>query len=188
MTSSEKPLTGHDVFKPISDGDNTKATNPKDLQGLKKVPIASVIPWGVIRRMALALLEGAFKYGRHNYRVEGVLASVYVDAAVGHIADWWEGQDQDPDSTICHIDKAIASLAILSEAIDTCIIRDDRPPNVYRGLSVRNDPAVDMLKRKYPEPMRPHTEQDKYRRAEEPSLGDDTIYGGISTDHGKRTR
>ncbi|SVD92517.1 uncharacterized protein METZ01_LOCUS445371, partial [marine metagenome] len=30
-------------------------------------------------------MEGAIKYGRHNYRIAGVRASVYIDATIGHL-------------------------------------------------------------------------------------------------------
>jgi len=53
----------------------SKDTNPKDACGTKKVPF-SVLPWQVLAEIGLALLEGARKYGRHNYRVAGVRASV----------------------------------------------------------------------------------------------------------------
>ena len=78
--------------------DLTKQTNPKDALGIKKAPI-STVPANVILETGLALLEGARKYGRHNYRIMGVRASVYYDAVVGrHLAQWWEGEDIDKDS------------------------------------------------------------------------------------------
>ena len=105
-----------------------KDTNPKDAVGTKKWRQYCTVPTTVIWELGVAMLEGARKYGRHNYRVAGVRASVYVDAAKGHIDAYWEGQDIDPDSGLHHIVKAMASLAVLRDAMiqDMCV--DDRPP------------------------------------------------------------
>ena len=81
-----------------------KATNPKDAVGIKKVPLSTVSS-KVIMEMGLGMLEGARKYGRHNYRVAGVRASVYYDACMRHLMAWWEGEDIDPDSGLHHIIK-----------------------------------------------------------------------------------
>jgi len=53
-----------------------KQTNPKDAMGIKKVPL-SCVPLPVAMELGIAMLEGARRYGRHNYRVIGVRASVY---------------------------------------------------------------------------------------------------------------
>lgn len=104
-----------------------KPTNPKDAIGALKAKF-STIPANVMFEVGLALLEGACKYGRHNYRAIGVRASVYYDAAMGHCADWWEGEDIDPDSDLSHITKAIASLVVLRDAMMQGKMTDDRPP------------------------------------------------------------
>lgn len=105
----------------------SKDTNPKDLIGVRKAPL-SVIPAGVLFDIGLAMHEGAVKYGRHNYRVAGVRASVYYDAAMGHLADWWEGDDIDLDSGLSHVTKAMASLVVLRDAMMQGKLTDDRPP------------------------------------------------------------
>lgn len=104
-----------------------KPTNPKDLIGVRKVPM-STVPAGVMMDVALALHEGACKYGRHNYRGVGVRASVYYDAAMGHQMDWWEGDDIDAESGLSHVTKAIASLVVLRDAMLQGKLTDDRPP------------------------------------------------------------
>lgn len=109
---------------PVAD---SKPSNPKDAIGVKKAKF-SVIPAGVLFDVGLAMLEGACKYGRHNYRGAGVRASVYYDAAMGHMADWWEGQNLDPDSGLSHVTKAIASLVVLRDAMFQDMLTDDRPP------------------------------------------------------------
>ena len=105
----------------------SKDTNPKDLVGSRKTPI-SVIPVAVLYDVGLAMLEGTVKYGRSNYRVAGVRASVYFDAGVGHLFDWWEGDNIDPDSGLSHVTKAIASLVVLRDAMLQGKLVDDRPP------------------------------------------------------------
>lgn len=105
-----------------------KMSNPKDAIGTKKVPL-STLPWRVLWRVGLAMLEGACKYGRHNYRAAGVRASVYFDAVVSrHIGPWWEGEDLDPDSGFHHLDKAIAALMVLRDSMLQGNWEDDRPP------------------------------------------------------------
>ena len=106
----------------------TKDGNPKDGVGSRKSPI-STLPIRVLWRVGLAMLEGAVKYGKFNYRAVGVRASVYFDAAVGrHLFSWWEGQDIDPDSGMHHIDKAIAGLMVLRDSMLQGNWTDDRPP------------------------------------------------------------
>jgi len=107
---------------------NTKETNPKESVGIKKWRYFSTIPLTVMAEVGMALVEGARKYGRHNYRVTPVKASVYVDAAMGHIAQWYEGEDVDVDSNLSHITKAIASLVVLRDGIIQDMLVDDRPP------------------------------------------------------------
>lgn len=106
---------------------DVKDSNPKDAIGVMKAKL-SVVPSGVLYDLGLAMLEGACKYGRHNYRAAGVRASVYYDAACGHIMDWWEGQDLDPESDLSHVTKAIASLVVLRDAMMQDMLTDDRPP------------------------------------------------------------
>lgn len=104
-----------------------KPLNPKDSVGVRKAP-ASVVPRGVVAELGLAMLEGARKYGRHNYRAAGIVASVNYDAAIGHIDAWWEGEDTDPDSGLSHITKAIAALTVLRDGMMMGNWLDDRPP------------------------------------------------------------
>lgn len=113
---------------PLAPADaGAKPTNPKDAIGIRKVPM-SCVPAGVMMEVALALGEGAAKYGRHNYRGVGVRASVYYDAGVGHLMDWWEGDDIDAESGLSHVTKAIASLVVLRDAMLQGKLTDDRPP------------------------------------------------------------
>ena len=141
-----------------------KTTNPKDALGIRKVPL-STVPATVLGELGLAMLEGAAKYGRHNYRVIGVRASVYYDAVVArHLPAWWEGEDDDPDSGLSHITKAIASLVVLRDAMIQGKFVDDRPPRSPKGwVEKLNAKAVEILE-KYPEPKPPYTAPPLPRR------------------------
>lgn len=129
-----------------------KETNPKDAVGVAKVS-ESCIPQGVIGELAIAMFEGARKYGRHNYRVAGVRASVYFDATMRHMKGWWEGEDLDPESGASHITKTIATLVVLRDAMMNGMMTDDRPPPMKDPDWQRklNALAADLIG-KYPDP------------------------------------
>lgn len=136
---------------------NTKDTNPKDACGVKKIP-TSTISAPVKAEVGVAMLEGAMKYGRHNYRVSGVRASVYYDAVNRHMDAFWEGEDIDPDSGLPHISKAIAGLVVLRDAQLQDKFVDDRPPKSKDGWQADLQPVIDELFKKYPTPKPAHTE------------------------------
>lgn len=122
-----------------------KPTNPKDAVGIRKVPF-SVLPTPVLAEAALGMLEGALKYGRHNYRAIGVRASVYYDATMRHMNAWWEGEDYDPESKLSHVTKAITSLLVLRDAMIRDMMEDDRPPatpDMFKELNVHAAGLVD---------------------------------------------
>lgn len=137
---------------------NEKETNPKDAVGIKKVPM-SCVSMPVVMEMALGMMEGARKYGRHNYRVAGVRASVYYDAAMRHLAAWWEGQDIDPDSGLSHIAKAMSCLHVLRDAMLNDMWTDDRPPKFknQEWVAEMNKKAAEIIE-KYPDAIPPFTE------------------------------
>jgi len=108
-----------------------KPSNPKDLIGSTK-PALSTLPCPVLFEVGAAMTEGT-KYGRHNYRVVGVRASVYYDAAMRHLMSYWEGDDIDPDSGLPHLAKAMACLVILRDAEINRKLADDRPPRARPG-------------------------------------------------------
>lgn len=128
-----------------ADASGSKPTNPKDAIGIRKAPL-STLPMGVVAEMGAAMLEGAAKYGRHNYRGVGVRASVYFDATMRHLISWWEGEDVDPDSGLSHVTKALVSLAVLRDAMMQSKCEDDRPPRsapFYPDLNERCGQMLD---------------------------------------------
>lgn len=116
----------------------SKDTNPKDAIGTKKWRQFMVVPRQVLWEVGVGMLEGALKYGRHNYRGAGVRASVYCDAALGHIEQFIEGEDIDQDSGLSHVTKAICSLVVLRDAMMNDFWTDDRPPKIANLDALRD--------------------------------------------------
>lgn len=142
------------------DSKNWKDTNPKEAFGCRKVSM-SVVPGTVLMEIALGMMEGAIKYRSHNYRVSGVSARTYYDAAERHLLDWWEGQDIDPKSGLNHITKAITSLVVLRDAMIQGMWVDDRPPPTKDSewMESMNKFAEELLDR-YEEHLPPYTKAD----------------------------
>lgn len=136
----------------------SKSSNPKDACGTKKVPF-SLIPENVIAEIGLAFLEGSRKYGANNWRVDGVRASVYLDALRRHLGAWQNGEDIDPDSGLSHLVKAMACLIILRDSMAYGNMVDDRPPKLKEGwVQELNKKAAEIIE-KYPEGKEPYTEK-----------------------------
>lgn len=141
-----------------------KASNPKDGVGVRKWRQFCTVPFTIIWELGVGMLEGARKYGRHNYRAIGVRASVYIDAALGHISQWWEGEDIDEESQLNHITKAMTSLVVLRDAMINKMYVDDRPPKVVDFDEYRDNlqKSVDAIFDKMPEPLEePYTEENR---------------------------
>ena len=137
-----------------------KDTNPKDALGTAKVPM-HVLPGGVLMEMGLAMMAGGRKYGTHNYRVMGVRASVYYDATLRHLLDWWEGEDIDSDSGLSHIIQAMSSLIVLRDSMLMKNWEDDRPPQLPNKLDIAelNKKAAEIIE-KYPDSVTPFIQLD----------------------------
>lgn len=144
-----------------------KDTNPKDAVGTKKSPM-SVVPMGVMMEVGVGMLEGARKYGRHNYRVAGVRASVYVDATMRHLMKFWDfGLDIDKDSGLSEVTKAITSLVVLRDAMMTGKWVDDRPPPLPVELLDQIQRSVDEVFERHPNALPAYTHEDVVKTQEE---------------------
>ena len=104
----------------------TAGENLKDRIGSHKPPLHLIPPAAEILESAVMAL-GAKKYGAFNWRTADVKASVYVAAARRHLLQWFDGQDDDPESGISHLAHARACLGILLDALATEHLVDDRP-------------------------------------------------------------
>lgn len=109
---------------PVQTKANT--TNPKDLLGVKKVPL-TIIPPIASALEAEAMLDGQKKYGPYNWRSKKVRARIYIDACMRHLAAWLEGQEYAEDSGCHHLGHARACLGILLDAQNIGHLIDDRP-------------------------------------------------------------
>lgn len=103
-----------------------KPTNPKDLIGSNKVPLA-LIPGTTLAYLAVGHVEGDLKYGRVNWREAGVRTMIYLDAAMRHIVKYKEGEWADPETTVPHLANALACLSIIIDAKHSNKLIDDRP-------------------------------------------------------------
>lgn len=106
-----------------------KPTNPKDRLATNRLDL-SLFPDTAVCYGALGMTEGDSKYGGYNYRVGGVLASVYYSAARRHLSKWFNGEWADKKTKVPHLASALACVAILIDAVECRVLRDDRPPRV----------------------------------------------------------
>lgn len=104
----------------------TDLTNPKDLVGATKVNLSTVPPASIIYE-ALAMQDGARKYGAYNWRTKKVVASIYIAATLRHIYKFLDGLDNDVESGLPELAHAKACLGILIDAKETGNLVDDRP-------------------------------------------------------------
>lgn len=110
------------------------AENPKDTVGAGKLPM-HLWPAVATAEGCVALLNGQLKYGRNNFRVTPVRATIYADALARHMARWMDGEECDEDG-ISHIGSALACLAIIADARAAGTLIDDRnyPGGVRRRI------------------------------------------------------
>lgn len=105
--------------------------NPKDLVGDDKLPL-HLWPPSATAYGCLGMLEGKLKYGLVNYRGSKVIASIYVAAAKRHLDEWYEGLDY-TDEGNPSLGNALATIAIIVDAIVNESLIDDRPYTPIRG-------------------------------------------------------
>lgn len=134
------------TFHPLPEPGLT--VNPKDAIGSTKLPL-HLWPAEATALGCLGMLEGKAKYGRNNYVAgEGVVSSIYVDAAKRHIDAWFAGEEVSPDTLNDHLGNALACLAIIVKTRAHGKLIDDRDfaPNAgYRKLVEELTPNVKRL-------------------------------------------
>lgn len=124
--------------KAQEDSETKLGTNPKDLLGIKKVQL-NLVPASSIIYQALAMEDGAKKYGPYNWRENKVIASVYVAAAMRHLQAWYDsGEEVAEDSKRPHLGHAMACLGIIIDAKETGNLVDDRPPSGAAATLIKN--------------------------------------------------
>lgn len=100
--------------------------NPKDRYGIVK-PSVTKVPPAALLHCALAMSDGARKYGAYNWRTKEVVLSIYIDAAIRHLLAYWDGEREARDSKVHHLGHAMACCAILLDAEQVGALVDDRP-------------------------------------------------------------
>lgn len=109
--------------------------NPKYIEALKSGKVDySCIPWPVIQRVAVAMNEGAEKYGRFNFREDDIEARTYIAAICRHLfgdpstgsLGWVNGEDIDEESGEHHLAKVIACCMLVIDAQDHDKLIDNR--------------------------------------------------------------
>jgi len=162
MVSRALELVPKDEEPIYADLPDTKATNPKDAIGSTKLGM-DVVPDTAKVYMALAFTEGALKYGKFNWRVAGVRASIYKAALERHLAKYWNGEWADPKTGVPHLASVMACAAIIMDANAAGKLTDDRPPAINLASIIDGlEPAVAHLKDLFKDHNpHHHTELDK---------------------------
>lgn len=138
------PKRGEWVLTETSSKEADSTTNPKTLTGQSKVPVLSVVPPASIIAQATAMRYGAFLapkvdgtkgYGPYNWRDQPIEAHIYIDAAMRHLMQWFDGDDSEviyddeghAIDTVSHLAFALATIGILLDAKANETLIDDRP-------------------------------------------------------------
>jgi len=108
--------------------------NLKTIAAAGKPKLSDVPPVSLFA-LGAAMSNGAEKYGRFNWRNTGSTSSVFYDAMMRHIADWYNGEDFAHDSHVHHLGHIMASCAILLDSELNGSLNDDRAdkPSVARN-------------------------------------------------------
>lgn len=114
---------------PLRNSPDTKDTNPKDAIGSTKIDLG-LVPDTLLVYAALGFTEGALKYGRYNWRIAGVRASIYRAALQRHLVKWWNGEEADPVTGVPHLASALCCIGILIDSSQVGNLNDDRPPSI----------------------------------------------------------
>ena len=104
----------------------TQSDNPKNIAAKARVKL-SYIPPVALAHCAHALMDGAEKYGPYNWRDKSIALMEYISAAQRHLLDFTDGEETAPDSLCHHLGHAMASCAIMLDAIERKNAIDDRP-------------------------------------------------------------
>jgi len=100
-------------------------SNRKTTAALGKPRLSDVPPVALLA-LGAAMSDGKEKYGRFNWRETGSTSSVFYDAMMRHLLDWFNGEDFAHDSKVHHLAHVMASCAIILDSDLHNSLNDDR--------------------------------------------------------------
>jgi hypothetical protein len=100
--------------------------NPKTIYGTAK-PSLIYVPPVALFKLGQVMEIGANKYGPMNWRDAKVTRSTYINAALRHIFEDWDGDDLDSETHLENLAHAAACLCIVLDAKAQGTLNDDRP-------------------------------------------------------------
>lgn len=113
--------------------------NPKDAAALTegRAPL-DLLELAADEQISRALATGRDKYGRRNFVVAPVRASVYGAAIRRHIGAWLKGEECAPDTGLNHLAHIGANVHVLLAAIDAGTFIDDLTPTVIEPTKAQD--------------------------------------------------
>ena len=88
-------------------------------------PDLSLLPYPALEELSRAMMFGAKKYGRNNYR-KGMAWTRLLGACLRHVTAFSFGEDKDPESGLSHLAHAGACILFLLTYEKLKLGKDDR--------------------------------------------------------------
>lgn len=106
--------------------------NVKTAAAAKKPRMAAVPPIAIMA-LGTAMQTGADKYGLFNWRDTNVTATVFYNAMLRHLEQWYSGEQHASDTGVHHLAHLMAGAAIILDAEMNNVFIDDRPKGEILG-------------------------------------------------------
>lgn len=84
-----------------------------------------LVPTTAMRALARVMGYGAKKYAPFNW-ARGMQYSIVIGCLLRHLTAWMDGEDNDPESGLSHLDHVIANVAFLIHYAEHYKAGDDR--------------------------------------------------------------
>lgn len=126
------PKAAHMTLGELKMGRELEDANVKTAAAAKKPRVAAVPPIAVMA-LGAAMQTGADKYGAFNWRGTSVTASVFYNAMVRHLEQWYSGEQHASDTGVHHLAHLMAGAAIVLDAEMNDVFIDDRPKGKILG-------------------------------------------------------
>ena len=105
-----------------------RITSPQGAAKGSKPQRMDLIPWDAVVATSEVFHFGSVKYDDHNWARGGMRYGLMFAAMQRHLAAWWQGEDDDPESGLCHLQHAaFHALGLLALELRGTGA-DDRPP------------------------------------------------------------